>query len=93
MTPLYDITLKAGSVSAAALRKDLAVFPAAKGTMDTVIDVTSKGRTLDDFLAGLHGKISVDCAKGSFSASETNGPDGPFTDLDIDCALRRAGYA
>ena len=93
MTPLYDITLKAGSVSAAALRKDLAVFPAAKGTMDTVIDVTSKGRTLDDFLAGLHGKISVDCAKGSFSASETNGPDGPFTDLDIDCALRRAAYA
>lgn len=93
MTPLYDITLKAGSVSAAALRKDLTVFPAAKGTMDTAIDVTSKGRTLDDFLAGLHGKISVGCTKGSFSASETNGPDGPFTDLDIDCALRRAAYA
>lgn len=93
MTPLYDITLKAGSVSAAALRKDLTVFPAAKGTMDTAIDVTSKGRTLDDFLAGLHGKISVGCVKGSFSASETKGPDGPFTDLDIDCALRRAAYA
>lgn len=92
MTPAYDITLKAGGVSAQALRRDLAVFPAAKGTLDAVIDVTSKGRTLGDFLAGLHGKVSIGCDKGSFSAKDTEGLFGSFASLDIDCALRRADY-